>query len=71
MYDHVIWAGGDSSDSHRTSIAPRIDFEGAALFALFLSAKGAGLDAALATLSVRPVAHNMLTTLTCTLKESQ
>jgi hypothetical protein len=58
MYDHVIWTGGDSSDSHRTSIAPRIDFE------------GVGLDAAIPTLSVRQVGRNMMTTLTCTLKES-
>lgn len=62
-------AGGSDPASHRHSIAPRIDFAGAASFAFFFSAKGAGLDAALPTLSVRRVAHNMLTALTCTLKE--
>jgi hypothetical protein len=38
------------SASHRTSIASRIDFAGAASFAFFFSAKGAGLDAALPNL---------------------
>jgi hypothetical protein len=36
-----------------TSIAPRIDFAGAASFAFFFSAKGAGLDAALPIPSAR------------------
>src|ERR1700689_1658964 len=38
------------SASHRTSVAPRIDFAGAASFAFFFSARGAGLDAALPNL---------------------
>jgi hypothetical protein len=32
---------------HFTSIAPRTEFSGAASFAIFFSAKGAGLDLAL------------------------
>jgi hypothetical protein len=46
----IDFAGGrvaESSASRRPLTAPRIDFAGAALFALFSSAKGAGLDPAL------------------------
>jgi hypothetical protein len=41
------------SASHRTSLAPRIDLAGAASFAFFFSAKGAGLDAPLPNSSRR------------------
>jgi hypothetical protein len=42
----VRWRVAQLSASRQPLIAPRIDFAGTALFALFFSAKGAGLDPA-------------------------
>jgi hypothetical protein len=52
--DRRLGHGGWPNVPHYTglSIAPRIDFPGAASFALFFPAKGAGLDAALSDPSV-------------------
>src|ERR1700691_1960712 len=53
--DRRLGHGGWPNVPHYTglSIAPRIDFPGAASFAFFFSAKGAGLDAALPNPSLR------------------
>jgi len=54
--DRRLGHGGWPNVPHYTglSIAPRIDFPGAASFAFFFSAKGAGLDAALPNSFLRP-----------------